>query len=207
METAQRLPQEVNHVCQPYAPSDIIGPVSNLVPIFCLFPMRHLTLPHFLCKHDGMACDVPLDDSSRHSGRDMGFGTVFMVFIALAIAYAVFASYLRRWSTRRPRMDDSTWCRSGPTLRGRGPAGVGHEGHDRAGQAHGRQVPERRTYSAWPTTWTSGHIGGQRDQRVHELHGRQGRQDGHVCEQVDKAGTFVAKNVILYVAIHELGTS
>jgi hypothetical protein len=26
----------------------------------------------------------------------MGFGTVFMVFIALAIAYAVFASYLRR---------------------------------------------------------------------------------------------------------------
>jgi hypothetical protein len=165
--------------------------------------MRHLTLVLFASMtewHD----DVPLDDSSRHSGRDMGFGTVFMVFIALAIAYAVFASY-SGGGVQDVRVNDPPGAEAGRFQGGRGPAGVGHEGHDRAGQAHGRQVPERRTYSAWPTTSTSGRIGGQRDQRVHELHGRQGRQDGHVCEQASKAGTFVDKNVCLYVAIHELG--
>jgi hypothetical protein len=135
----------------------------------------------------------------------MGFGTVFMVFIALAIAYAVFASYSEEVEYKTSEGRRSYGAEAGRFKGGRGPAGVGHEGHDRAGQAHGRQVPERRTYSAWPTTSTSGHIGGQRDQRVHELHGRQGRQDGHVCEQATRQA-LSWKNVILYVAIHELGT-
>jgi hypothetical protein len=138
----------------------------------------------------------------------MGFGTVFMVFIVLAIAYAVFASYSEEVEYQTSKVDGRSYL-----VQKRGDS---KEAADLLASVTKDMVAlVRHMVAKFPDdpdvrrlannfnpaaisegSATSGYTSYTVDKGVKMV----------VCvRQDDEAGSFVDKNVILYVAIHELG--